>query len=236
MIYRVLASLPGTLLLVAVAVAQSEFDPEQIAAGELDPQLVEQGWVLLTKRGVPPTRFRFAGDATIAVDTNLSNALIFRELDKNHSVNSLSWEWRVDTLTTGAKVGADPDWPIAVYAAFEVDKQYIGWWRRVMNRLTFSAAGLPSSGKILTYTWSPAEQADAQYPNPYIPRTGMIRVLEGAQSEQGAWVTEQRDLNADFEAAFGHPAERVLFIAISADGEDTRAVSKAAIRNIRILP
>ncbi len=64
----------------------------------------------------------------------------------------------------------------------------------------------------------------------------MIRVLKGAQSEQGAWVAEQRDLNADFETAFGHPARRLLFIAISADGEDTQLVSEAAIRNIRLLP
>ena len=216
----------------------STFQPDQVLSGELDPTLAAKGWVLLTKRNVPPTEFSASDSDVISIATNSSNALIYRELDNRglsrEDSPALTWQWRVDLIDEGVGEGKDPDWPVAIYAAFEVDKKYINWWRRWVNKLTFSAAGLPGNGKILTYIWSARDSAGVAYPNPYIPEIGQIFELRGADAEFGAWLTEQRVLFADFEAAFGHPAERILFLAISADGEDTATVSLARVRDLRL--
>ncbi len=212
------------------------FDAREVEPGQLDAQLAGQGWVLLTKRGVRPSEFAQIAPETIQVSTDSSNGLIFRELSapRESEPKTLTWEWRVDFVSERKVSGKDPDWPIVVYAAFDVDKRYLGWWRRWLNKLTFSFAGLPDSGKILTYVWSMDDPAGASYPNPYIPGIAYLKVLQSGQAGSGDWVLERRNLMADFETAFGHPAERLAFMAISADSEDTRSTSEAIIRQLRL--
>ena len=216
--------------------AAGNFDAREVELGELDPRLTAQGWELLTKRAVLPSVFTATEPETIQISTNNSNALIYRSLPLSglQTKTTLTWEWRVESVSERISAGKDPDWPVVVYAAFDVDKQYVGWWRRWLNKLTFSFAGLPPSGKILTYVWSMDESAGVNYPNPYIPGIGYLSVLRSGQVGTGDWVLERRNLFDDFSAAFGHPAERVAFIAISADSEDTRSTSLALLRNLRL--
>ena len=214
----------------------NRFDPARVATGELDPALAERGWMLLTKRNVDVTLFRALDPDTIRIHTDRSNALIYREPAPGREPMRplLTWEWRVDTWRTGEGTGRDPDWPVVVYAAFDVDRQYIGWWRRLINRVTLGAAGLPATGKILTYVWSPNETTGRRYPNPYIPKIGFLQVLRSADEMGKGWFAERRDLFVDFESAFDHPAKEVSFIAISADGEDSHAAGEAFVRALRL--
>ena len=46
------------------------------------------------------------------------------------------------------------------------------------------------------------------------------------------WRSERRDLFADFAEAFGHPAESLIYLAISADSEDTGRSSSARLRHL----
>ena len=212
----------------------------------LDPTLLADGWVLLQKRDVSPTVFSSYDSDTIRIISDRSNALIYRSVTGEESnLPFLSWEWRIDEVKHRDEVSAaaNPDWPIVIYAAFEVDKQYVGWWRRLVNRITVGVAGLPESGNILTYLYSlDSAEADSPLgqftPNPYIPKIGMMMPLRagGAQGwdELNVWHRERRDVMADFEAAFGYPAVRVLYIAISADSEDTESMSIARVRALRL--
>ena len=206
--------------------------------GALDPELEAQGWTLLTRNRVPPTTFELDGDGSIVITVDGSNALIYKPAAAQpEEASELHWSWRVDNVTNepaSFDPAADPDWPVAVYAAFEVDKQYVGWWRRLLNRLRFSAAGLPDTGKILTYVWSLNEPPGPPGPSPYLPYSQTIQVLQTGEST--GWRAEQRELRADFEMAWGHPAGRLLYIAVSADGENTATASRARIRNLTVSP
>ena len=59
----------------------------------------------------------------------------------------------------------------------------------------------------------------------------MIFDLQSGSSAAG-WRSERRDLFADFADAFGHPAEKLLYLAISADSEDTGRMSVARLRHL----
>jgi hypothetical protein len=104
-----------------------------------------------------------------------------------------------------------------------------------MNKIVYGVAGLPDSGKILTYVWSLDTPAGERYPNPYVPKVGVINVLQSGDVGHDDWSLERRDLFADFEAAFGHPAEGVLYLAISADSEDTGSRSVARLRDLHLV-
>ena len=234
---------PAFLLLLATVItptwaqdSDEETDFTDVRYGALDPKLEAEGWVLLTKNRVPPTTFELDSDGSIVVTVDGSNALIYKPLaPQTEAAGELSWSWRVDSVASTANAvdrGADPDWPVAIYAAFEVDKQYVGWWRRFLNRMKFSVAGLPDTGKILTYVWSETEAAGPPAPSPYLPYSQTIQVLRTGES--AGWQEERRELRKDFEQAWGHPAGRLLYIAVSADGEHTATVSTARIRNLTL--
>jgi len=216
------------------AFAETDFSTVETAA--LDHGLTAEGWQLLQRKGVPATLFSAPEPGVILIQSEASNALIYRALEPSESASQpvLTWSWRVDEIEAAKDVlaGTQPDWPVAVYAAFAVDKAYVGWWRRFVNRIKFNAIGLPDSSKIITYVWQagPVDSAaKTVYPNPYLPNTGMIFDLQSG-SDSADWHSERRDLFADFAEAFGHPAERLLYLAISADSEDTGRSSIARLR------
>jgi hypothetical protein len=220
------------------AFAETDFSTVESAA--LDQGLTAEGWQLLQKRGVPATLFSQPEPGVVLIQSDASNALIYRAVEPHESASQpvLIWSWRVDEIEASENLvaGVQPDWPVAVYAAFAVDKAYVSWWRRFVNRIKFNAIGLPDSGKILTYVWQagPAEStADPVYPNPYLPNTGMILDLQSGSASAG-WRSERRDLFADFAEAFGHPAESLIYLAISADSEDTGRSSSARLRHLNI--
>jgi hypothetical protein len=218
------------------AIAETDFSTVEMAA--LDPALETEGWVLLKKRGVLATMFIQDAPDQIRIEANQSNALIYREVNDDHVQRPvLSWSWRTDSATDRAEIesAVNEDWPVAVYAAFKVDKQYVGLWRRFVNKIVYGVAGLPDSGKILTYVWSLDTPAGQRYPNPYIPKVGVINVLQSGDVGRNDWARERRDLLADFATAFGHPAERVLYLAISADSEDTGSHSVARVRDLQLV-
>ncbi len=217
---------------------------DAVVSDDLDPALTERGWQLLTKKRTPVTGFRFA-DGSIQINVASSKSLIYRLPgeseptrfdDTGSALLMLTWDWRVESVSEptrgGSAAGKDPDWPVVVYAAFAVDSKYQSWWRRMMNRVVFGVAGLPASGNVLTYVWQPAGSDAAMYPNPYIPKTGMIFALPAA--EQGGWQTHQRNLYEDFAAAFGYPPAEVLYLAVSADGEDAGVTSRALLKGFRL--
>ena len=217
------------------AFAETDFSTVETAA--LDQGLTAEGWQLLQKRGVPATLFSEPESGVILIRSHASNALIYRAAEPHESSQSvLTWSWRVDEIEANGDIiaGGQPDWPVAVYAAFAVDKAYVSWWRRFVNRIKFNAIGLPDSGKIITYVWQASSiesGANEAYPNPYLPNTGMIFDLQSG-SGTADWRSERRDLFADFAEAFGHPAESLIYLAISADSEDTGRSSSARLRHL----
>ncbi len=69
--------------------------------------------------------------------------------------------------------------------------------------------------------------------NPYNRPDGMIHILRSGDAPTGRWFSETIDFAADFENAFGYPAPAPIYIAISADADDTEGASVALIADIR---
>ena len=237
----VLALAAVIVVLAGPARVASSADPlSDVDRGALDPALTAKGWHLLQKHRVPATLFTSSGSDELRIETVSSNALIYRLAgDISPGVDErpwLSWAWRTDVLEDWVTPAApaDPDWPVAVYAFFAVDKLYVSWWQRMLNRLRFSAVGLPAAGKFVTYVWAVDQPPADVYPNPYLPEIGAIYVLRRSAVASRQWHTERRDLRADFESAFGHPAGELLYLAISADSEQAGGKSVARIRRLRV--
>lgn len=93
-----------------------------------------------------------------------------------------------------------------------------------------------SGGSIrdaLCYVWASREPAGSVYPSPYVRSVAMI-VLESGDVRAGEWITERRDVLADYRAFFGEEPEAPTAIALMVDTDDTSTDAQAWFDDIRL--
>lgn len=124
--------------------------------------------------------------------------------------SAAQWRWRVDALPAGADLRArsGDDVAAALFFVFgdPLDEGF-----------------LPHPVPTLRYVWATEPHGRGQIvDNPYLPDHVRNVVLESGRDRLGRWVTEQRDLAADFRRAFGRPPDHpVEGIALFSDSDQT---------------
>lgn len=197
--------------------------------GELDPELEAQGWRLLTEDGVLPTRFALSDDGVLSIDATKANALMFRDVAAaEQSARYLTWRWRVEQspIPSDLRRSKADDRPLAVYVGYQVASANLSLWTRITRSIVSRFTGLPQ-GQVMTYVWGGLDEVGAVYRNPYIRRIGRMQILRNGNSELHRWYCESVNLSEDFDRAFGYAPEQPLYLAISADAEDSDQPSVA---------
>lgn len=122
----------------------------------------------------------------------------------------LEWSWRVEKLQEKADLETR-----------EGDDVAAGLF------LLFGDPGFlsnPVAVPTLRYVWSnDRQEKEAVIDNPYFP--GVVRsvVVQAGSKNLGKWVTEERNVVADYERAFGEkPRETVHVVAIFTDNDQTK--------------
>lgn len=119
----------------------------------------------------------------------------------------LRWRWRAQTFPEGTneREKSGNDNVLAVYVVF-------GGWP------------IPSSIK---YIWSDTLPVGATFDSPHSGKTKIIVVRSG-RSRIGRWVTEERNVLADYRSLFGeeekNPAAKGIALLTDSDNTNTRAV------------
>jgi len=114
----------------------------------------------------------------------------------------LSWKWRAIKLpeATGEHEKSGNDDVLGVYVVF-------GGWP------------VP---KTIKYIWSETLPVGTKLPSPFSGRTKMV-VIESGDSLVGQWVTEERDVLADYRRLFDDPdaAPTARGVAVLTDSDNT---------------
>ena len=128
------------------------------------------------------------------------------ELDKTPMLN---WTWKVDNVLAGAdeRIRAGDDYAARVYVVFSGGPMF--WRTRAIN-----------------YVWSNKQPVDSIWPNAFTGNARMIAVESGT-GQVGQWVSERRDVRADYQRLFGEKPGRVDAVAIMTDTDNTRAAATA---------
>lgn len=146
----------------------------------------------------------------------------------------LHWQWKVSNAVPESSMAdkATDDYAARVYVFFDYDRNKLSWAQRTKMDLAqrFWGADLPTAA--LCYVWGTKDAVGAIGPNPYTDRVRMV-VLQSGEARAGRWVSEVRDLAADFKAAFGEDAPPVTGIAVAADTDNTGAKVQARFADIR---
>lgn len=202
---------------------------------------IPAGWRLAKLPGVEPTRFRLAdagGVTAVRLEADNAAASLFRPLRVDAARTPLlRWRWRVDRALDGNDLRRKDgdDVPARLYVMFDYPLERLPLVERAKIRLARSVAGDMVPAAALCYVWDGQLPAGTALWNAYTDRVRVV-VVRGGQDRIGDWVTEERDVAADFRAAFGEAPPPISGVAIAADTDQTGALARSWFGDIAFLP
>jgi hypothetical protein len=153
----------------------------------------------------------------------------------------MSWRWKVDRVVAKADLERKQgdDFAARVYVFFDLPQSELTLAERAtlaFARLVHGEA-LPAAG--LCYVWDNRHARGTAAWNPYWRRIRMV-VVESGDDLANRWIEEQRDLRADFVAAFGarggKPVPAITGVAVGNDTDQTGESATAWFGDVRIEP
>ena len=160
-----------------------------------------------TKSFEGETRYSFdskAGQRALFADSQGGASGLYREIPVDLSRTPwLNWSWRVDKVLDGvderSKTG--DDYPARVYV---VVSGGVAFWKT----------------RSLVYVWSSNQRAGATWNNAYTSNARVMALRSGAK-DAGRWVSEKRDIRADFKRLFGEDIGTIDAVALMTDTDNS---------------
>jgi hypothetical protein len=189
-------------------------------------------WQHLTFPGKTANQFAYLQvDGRRAMGVRSGSAVSM--LRKNVSIEpaqlaGLRFSWKVPGLIVGADLGLreKEDSPVRLVLAFDGDRSRMSQRDHMLSELARTLTGEEMPYATLMYVWS----------NHHVPgtvlkssRTERIRklVLESGPDRLNRWLDYERDIRADFVAAFGEEPGRLMAVGIMTDTDNTRSSTQA---------
>ncbi|MBI3715834.1 MAG: DUF3047 domain-containing protein [Betaproteobacteria bacterium] len=163
------------------------------------------------------------GKTVLKIDSdNSTGSLAMPFLLDPAATPRLTWRWKVshalDQADTETKAG--DDYAARVYVFFDVPLASLSFVERTKIRLARLVAGQDVPTAALCYVWDNRHRIGHAHMSPYTQRAYMI-VLQSGAEYAGRWMTETRDVVADFRQAFGHAPPRIIGVALGSDTDNT---------------
>lgn len=234
------------LLAVALAAAAADSGGAAITAfsgaplGEPPPS-----WKFATLPHKTPTKFSLvdlAGARVLKVEADDSYGNLVHGLHVQLTPQSvLAWRWRVDKLVADADLktrnGDDAAAKLCVF--FDFDAAKLPLVERTRLALAHSISGQDVPSETLCYVWDNKLPADTALPNAFTKRIRFI-VLDSGSARLGQWVTQRRNLVADYQRVFGDESggkvPEVVGVAVSADADNTHGQGLAYFGDVTLAP
>jgi hypothetical protein len=144
----------------------------------------------------------------------------------------LTWRWKIDHVIAGTNTStkAGEDYAARVYVTFDLPASTLSLADRAKLKIAGAIYAMEMPTASICYVWDNRLPVGSLRASPYTDRMRTI-VLRSGNEEAGKWVTEARDLDADFQAAFGAEhrgtTPAVTGIAVGNDTDQTHGVVTA---------
>ncbi len=173
-----------------------------------------------------PTRYTLVDDGGTTVLRAESTAAA-SGLSRNMKVNPaefpiLKWRWKIANILKASdiRLKEGDDYPARVYVMFDYPLEKLSFVERSKIRLARALYDPNIPTATLCYVWDGKAPAGTIVASSYTDRVRMI-VVESGASRVSQWLAVERDVAADFKAAFGEDAPPVLAVAIATDTDNT---------------
>lgn len=216
--------------------------PEVPAFSRMTPRGAVTGWQALKPAPkANDTRYSLVPDAGTVVlkaeaESSMSGLIHPVRVDIRQ-YPLLRWRWKVTaplkTADMTQKTG--DDYAARIYVMFDYPAEKLSFGTRTKLRLAEALYGQRIPTAALNYVWDNRQPVGTIQPNTYTDRARMIVVRSGA-AQAGQWITETRDLAADFRAVFGEDPPDVVAVALATDTDNTGESATAWYGDIGFLP
>lgn len=211
------------VLILATAVARSSGPPLELRVESFSaPHSFFSAWTIKKWAGVVNLAFRNdAAGPFLDLNSDSSSWLFIRKMPVELiKTPVITWRWKTAALPPGAD-GRVKD----------LDDQ------AALLYIVFPGKGFLSAmeTRVLGYSWETVPSRGTTYTSTKNKDTRFI-VLRSSKDPLDTWQTESRDVALDFKALFGEePPAAPKAIAFQIDSDDTRALAKSAISDIRFI-
>ncbi len=141
----------------------------------------------------------------------------------------MHFSWMVPKMIAGADLSRreGDDTPVRIVLAFDGDHQRLSAGTRMMFELAETLTGEPPPFATLMYVWAP--HAAPLGSVIHAPRSDRVRsvVVESGARRLGQWLRYERDVVADFRAAYGEDPGELIGIAVMTDSDNTGTEAEA---------
>jgi hypothetical protein len=216
--------------------------PQIPAFSSMKPGGTMPGWeVLKSPRRVPETRYSLVEDAGVVVvkaeSEQSMSALVHKVRVDVRRFPLLRWRWKIAAPVKSADMTSwdGDDYAARLYVMFDYPVEKLSFGMRMKLKLAEAMYGPGIPTAALNYIWDNRNPVGTIQANTHSDRSRMI-VLRSGATQAGQWVTETRDLAADFRAAFGEEAPEVVAVVIATDTDNTGESATAWYGDIRFLP
>lgn len=148
----------------------------------------------------------------------------------------LRWRWKIAAPLQNADMTtkSGDDYAARIYVLFDYPSEKLPFSVRAQLRIAelLYRQAIPTAA--LNYVWDNRHPVGTIQPNTYTDRARMI-VLQSGAGRAGEWVTETRNLAADFRAAFGEDPPDVVAVALATDTDNTGENATAWYGDIEFL-
>jgi hypothetical protein len=150
-------------------------------------------------------------------------------------LGNLTFSWKVPALIADADLALreKDDSPVRVVLAFEGDRAKFTAKNAMLSELSHALTGEPMPYATLMYVWCNTCAQGSVIMNPRTDRIRKIVVESGARN-LNQWLDYERNIRADFEAAFGEPPGALMGVGIMTDTDNTHTTANAWYGNVKL--
>ena len=174
----------------------------------------------------------------LRIEAQASYGNLVHALPAGIAPRRLAWRWRLDQANAAADLRqkAGDDSAIKVCLLFDLPLSAVPFFEPQLLRLARSQTTEPLPAATLCYIWDARLAPDTALDNVYSRRVRYL-VLRGPQAPLRSWLSEQRDVWADFLRLFGDEAKELpplLAVAVAGDADNTQGRSLAYLATISL--
>ncbi len=214
-------------LLGAFAWAQSTGVPaiifSTLQAGAAIPDTLR---VIGNNKSKPQTRYTLVSDegaTVLRADAQNSVSGLSRAIKVNPAEYPiLKWRWKISNVLKNSdlKTKQGDDFPARIYVMFDYPLEKLPFGERTKLRLARALHDPNLPAATLCYVWDGKAPAGTIAHSPY---TSLVRtvVVESGNERVNRWLDVERNIAADFRAAFGDDAPVITAVAVASDTDNT---------------
>jgi hypothetical protein len=176
------------------------------------------------------------GTVVLRAQANASMASVTHALKLDPNVLPvIAWRWKISNILKKSDIHtkAGDDFPARVYVLFDYDIRKLSILQRAKMYLARSRFGKDVPAAALCYVWDGKAPVGTSVWSPYTDRVRVI-VVESGSANLNRWREVQRDIVADFRAAFGEDPPAISGVAVASDTDNTGESVTALFGDIRL--